>query len=123
MMFSTVRHPSFEKEFNVLSKRHGRFLDKAIESFERLCEKQFDPVNLVQVIGPGKLHVVVQYETYTIRKIELAVSTLRKNQSPRVWFALCGTSIYYLCIGAHGDNYSDNDMDGVAKERATDFFS
>lgn len=122
-MFSFTRHSIFEKEFKALSKRHGHFLDKAIEAFERLCEKQFDSVSPVQVIGPGKLHIVVQYESYTIRKVELAVPTLRKNQSPRVWFALCGTSIYYLCIGAHGDNYSDNDMDRVAKERATDFFS
>ena len=120
-MIEFIDHPSFAKETAKLSKRFP-FLSKALESFRMLCEFQFHPLNPQQRIAPAKLHRVTQNDLWSIWKIELAVPGLRPNQSPRVWFAVKGSTISFLCIASHVDNYSDNKMNSVAMERVSDIF-
>jgi hypothetical protein len=120
-MIEFIYHPSFEKETAKLKRRFS-FLDKALESFKMLCEFQFHPLNPQQRIAPAKLHRVTQNDLWSIWKIELAVPNLRPNQFPRVWFAVKGSSIAFLCIVTHVDNYNDNQTNGEAIERVTSIF-
>lgn len=84
-MLSFVVHPHFGKQAATL-KRWFPFFDAGIESFKRICEVHFDPINPKQVIAPAKLHRVKSFESFTIWKIELAVKNLRPNQFPRLRF-------------------------------------
>ena len=120
-MIEFIDHPSFTKETAKLTRRFS-FLNKALESFKMLCEFQFHPLNPQQRIAPAKLHRVTQNDLWSIWKIELAVPGLRSSQSPRVWFAVKGSTISFLCIASHVDNYNDNKMNQVAVERVTDIF-
>ena len=121
MAIDFIYHSSFENETAKLKRRFS-FLDKALESFKMLCEFQFHPLNPQQRIAPAKLHRVTQNELWSIWKIELSVPNVRSNQSPRVWFAVKGSVIVFLCIATHTDNYSDNQMNKFAIERVTDIF-
>ncbi len=47
---------------------------------------------------------------------------LRPNQYPRVWFAVKGSIIAFLCIATHIDNYDDETMNRRALERVADMF-
>lgn len=120
-MLDFISHPSFEKEAAKLKRRFS-FLDKALEAFKMLCEFQFHPLNPQQRIAPAKLHRVTQNELGSIWKIELSVHNIRQNQSPRVWFAVRGSTIAFLCIATHMDNYSDNQMNQIAVGRINDIF-
>lgn len=120
-MITFVSHPSYDFELAEL-KRRFRNIDDAIESFEKLCEFQFDPETPKQVLAPGKLHRVTQNAIWMLWKIELAVKCLRSNQSPRIWFAVKGTTLVYLSAKSHTDNYDDEEQNIVASNRATDFF-
>ena len=119
-MIEFIYHPLFSKETAKL-KRFS-FLDKALESFKLLCEFQFHPLNPQQRIAPAKLHRITQNEVWSIWKIELSVPNVRPNQSPRVWFAVRGSNIVFLCIATHIDNYDDNQIAKLAVERVTDIF-
>jgi hypothetical protein len=119
-MLDFISHPSFEKEAAKLKRRF--YLDKGLQSFQRLCEVQFNPTNPQQVIAPAKLHRVTQNDLWSIWKIELVVPGLRPNQFPRLWFAVKGSNIAFLCIASHVDNYSDNQMNQVAVGRINDIF-
>ena len=119
-MLDFISHPSFEKEAAKLKRRFS--LDKGLQSFQRLCEVQFNPTNPQQVIAPAKLHRVTQNDLWSIWKIELVVPGLRPNQFPRVWFAVKGLNIAFLCIASHVDNYSDNQMNQIAVGRINDIF-
>ena len=57
-------------------------------------------------------------------KIELVIpkSGLRPNQYPRMWFAVKGFNIVFLCIATHIDNYNDKEMNKIALSRVTDIF-
>jgi hypothetical protein len=121
IMIDFILHPSFEKETAKLKRRFS-FLDKALESFKMLCEFQFNPLNPQQRITPAKLHRITQNDSWSIWKIELSVPNVKSNQSPRVWFAVKGSNIDFLCIATHIDNYNDNQMAKIAMERATDIF-
>lgn len=120
IMLDFIFHPSFEKEAAKLKRRFS--LDKGVQSFQRLCEVQFNPANPQQVIAPAKLHRVTQNDLWSIWKIELVVPGLRPNQFPRMWFAVKGSNIAFLCIASHVDNYSDNQMNQAAIKRVTDIF-
>ncbi|MFH0791840.1 MAG: hypothetical protein V1905_01340 [bacterium] len=120
-MISFIKHPLFEKEAAKLKRRFS-FLDKALNAFEMLCEYQFHPLNPQQRIAPAKLHRITQNDMWSIWKIELATPGLRPNQFPRVWFAVKGSNIAFLCIASHIDNYSDNQMDQIAIGRTNDIF-
>lgn len=120
-MISFISHLSFEKEAAKLKRRFSH-LDKALESFKMLCELQFHPLNPKQIIAPAKLHRITQNDIWSIWKVELAVHGLKPNQFPRIWFAVKGSSIAFLCIVSHIDNYSDNQLNQVAIARISDIF-
>lgn len=120
-MIEFIYHPSFNKE-TVKLRRRFSFLDKALEAFKMLCEFQFHPINPQQRIAPAKLHRVTQNDLWSIWKIELSVPNIKSNQSPRVWFAVKGSNVVFLCTASHVDNYNDNQMNTIAIERVTDIF-
>ncbi|MFA5777277.1 MAG: hypothetical protein WC906_02470 [Parcubacteria group bacterium] len=120
-MIDFISHPLFEKETAKLKRRFS-FLDKALEAFKMLCEFQFHPLNPQQRIAPAKLHRIKQNDLWSIWKIELAVPGLRPNQFPRVWFAVKGSSIAFLCIATHVDNYNDNQITQISLGRVSDIF-
>lgn len=122
-MIEFFYHDGILKEIKNLEKRFRTIRD-GLSSFERLCEKQFHPTNPQQIIGPAKLHRITQNDIWTLWKIELVVpkSGLRPNQWPRIWFAVKGAIIVFLCISSHIDNYKDTEMDNLAISRTSDFF-
>lgn len=122
-MIRFVCHDGLQQELKKLQKRF-RTLNEGLEKFKKLCEAQFHPTHPTTVIGPGKLHRVVENATWAIWKIELVIpdSGLRPSQFPRLWFAVKGDVIVFLCIGVHADNYDNNEMDRLATSRATEMF-
>lgn len=122
-MIDFLYHPKFEKEV-VKMKRRFSNVDKGVESFQRLCESQFHPLNPQSVIAPAKLHRVTQNDIWVLWKIELVVpkSNLKQNQFPRAWFCVQGAKIGFLCIASHVDNYDDNEMGKIALGRVSDIF-
>lgn len=121
-MLSFLFHPRFEKEAAKIKRRLSYF-DDGLESFKRICEFQFDPINPKQVVAPAKLHRIKCFDNFIIWKIELAVRNVRSNQSPRIWFAVRGATVAFLCAACHVDNYDDNVMDREAAALAGTFFS
>lgn len=122
-MIEVLYHSGFEKEITALKQRFAKF-EEGLEIFKRLCQDQFHPTQPKKVIAPGKLHRITHNDNYTLWKIELVVpkSNLRPNQYPRMWFAVKGAIIVFLCIATHIDNYNDGEMDRIAVSRVTDFF-
>lgn len=120
-MLSFTRHPKFEKDAERLAGRSSDF-ESALKNFEKLCQVQFRSQRPQQVISPGKLHRLFDGGVYSIWKIELAVRNLRSNQSPRIWFALRGEDVVYLCGAGHSDNYDDETVTNRAKEYVQEYF-
>ncbi len=122
-MIEFLYSDGIQTEIAALGRRF-RTLEYGLKSIERLCEVQFHPTNPRHVIAPAKLHRITQNEIWTLWKIEVAVpnSRLRPNQWPRMWFAVKGAIIVFLCISSHIDNYSDPEMDQLALSRVSDFF-
>lgn len=121
-MLNFVFHPQFEKQSASL-KRRFPFFEAGIESFKRICESQFDPINPKQVITLAKLHRIKCFENFTIWKVELSVKNLRANQSPRVWFAVRGATVVFLCVATHIDNHDDNTMNREAVMLVSSIFN
>lgn len=121
-MLNFFSHPKFEKEAE-RAKQRSTYFDEALISFEKLCQVQFNTENPRMVIAPGKLHKLFDGAVYSIWKIELAVKGTKSNQSPRIWFAIHGNEIVYLCIAMHSDNYNDGAVTDEAVIRCADFFS
>ncbi len=103
-------------------KRRFPTFNKGLEDFKRLAEVQFALENPKQVIAPGKLHRVCIVGICEIWKIELAMKGVKSNQSPRVWFAVQGSNIAFLCAKSHVDNYDNNEIDRLAQTLVTDIF-
>ena len=122
-MIEFLYHDGIQKEIAALKRRFRRVRD-GLSAFERLCEVQFHLTNPRQVIAPAKLHRITQNDVWTMWKIELVIpdSGLRPNQYPRMWFAVKGVIIAFLCISTHIDNYDDAEMDRLALSRITDVF-
>lgn len=122
-MIEFLYHDGIQKEIASLERRFRRIRD-GFKSFERLCEVQFNPTNPMQVIAPAKLHRITQNDIWTMWKVELVIpdSGLRPNKYPRMWFAVKGAVIAFLCISTHVDNYKDSEMDRSAFTRVTDLF-
>jgi len=122
-MIEFIYHDGLQKEIAALERRF-RHLKDGLKAFERLCEVQFNPTDPKQIIAPAKLHRVTQNDLWSMWKIELVVpkSNLRPNQYPRMWFAVKGSVITFLCISTHIDNYNDNEMNDLAIIRVTDIF-
>ncbi len=121
-MLNFVFHSHFKEEAASL-KRRFPFFDAGLESFKRICEVHFDPINPKQVIAPAKLHRIKCFENFTIWKIELAVKNLRPNQFPRLWFAVHGATIAFLCVKTHIDNYDDNTTNKEVETLVSSFFN
>lgn len=123
-MIRFLYHDSLEKEIAKLERRIRGLQDEGFARFEKLCEKQFHPVSPQPIIGPGKLHRISQNDVWTLWKVELIVpkAGLRPNQYPRVWFAVKGSIVAFLCIATHVDNYSNPAMQRLALERVSDIF-
>lgn len=122
-MMDFIYHDGLRKEIAALERRFHH-LRQGLAGLERLCEVQFNPTNPQQVIAPAKLHRLTQNDLWTMWKVELVVpkSGLRPNQYPRLWFAVKGAVIAFLCLATHIDNYSDEKMNGLAISRVTDIF-
>jgi len=120
-MISFLEHPTFCKETALMIRRFPRFLD-GLESFKLLCQKQFHAINPIQVITPAKLHRLRQNETFGLWKIELVLKGVRPNHFPRIWFALKGSTIVFLCVCSHHDNYNDNEEERRAELLVSDIF-
>ncbi len=122
-MIEFLYHDGIQKEIAVLERRFRRIRD-GFTIFERLCGEQFHPTDPKQVIAPAKLHRITQNDIWTLWKIELVIpdSDLRPNQYPRMWFAVKGAIIAFLCISTHIDNYNDIEMKQLALSRVTDLF-
>lgn len=121
-MLNFILHPHFEKEAASL-KRRFPFFEAGMKSFKRICEVQFDPIKPKQVIAPAKLHLVKCFESFIIWKIELATKNLRPNQFPRVWFAVRGATVAFLCVATHIGNYNDNTMNREAETLVSSIFN
>ena len=117
-----LQHDEFVNELKKLSKYPS--LQGGLDSVKRLLEKQFDPNNPEVVIPPGKIHRVHQNTVWSLWKIEVVLpkSGLRPSQWPRMWFAVSGDKIAFLCIAAHMQNYDNNTIDALATSRASDYF-
>ena len=122
-MMEFFYHDGIEKEIAAYERRF-RGIRMGFSHFERLCNVQFDPQFPKQVITSGKLHRIRQEEVWAMWKIELAVPDcgLRPNQYPRVWFAVKGENIAFLCMSSHIDNYDNTEMETLAFSRITDIF-
>ena len=122
-MIEFLYHNGIQKEIVALERRF-RTIREGLVSFERLCDAQFNPINPRQVIAPAKLHRVTQNNLWTLWKVELVIpnSGLRPNQWPRMWFAVKGAIIAFLCISSHIDNYKDSKIDSLALSRISDLF-
>jgi len=122
-MIQFLYHDSIQKEIVALEKRF-RTIREGFFAFERLCEVQFNSINPRQVIAPKKLHRVTQNNIWTLWKVELIIpnSGLKPNQWPRLWFAVKGSIIVFLCIASHIDNHRDEEMNHLSLSRVADFF-
>ena len=122
-MIEIQYHAIFERDIVALRRRFSKF-QEALGIFKRLCQEQFHPTEAKQVIAPGKIHRISQNDAYTLWKAELVVpkSGIKPNQYPRLWFAVKGAIVVFLCVVTHIDNYRDDEMDRIATSRATDFF-
>jgi hypothetical protein len=122
-MIEFLYHDGLQKEIAALERRFRQLRD-GFSAFERLCEVQFNPTDPKQIIAPAKLHRITQNDLWTIWKVELVVpkAGLRPNQYPRVWFAVRGAVIVFLCMGTHIENYDDFALDQLAQARVTDVF-
>jgi hypothetical protein len=122
-MIRFLYHDGIQKEIAVLERRFRTIRDGLVV-FERLCEKQFNPIDPQQVIAPAKLHRVLQTEVLVLWKIELVLpnSGLRPNQWPRLWFGIKGNVIVFLCLSSHVDNYNEEKMNRLAQSRISDLF-
>ena len=121
-MLNFIFHPRFSKEAAGLERRFP-FFSAGLDSFKRICEVHFDPLSPRQVIAPAKLHRVKYFNDFTIWKIELAVKNLRANQFPRIWFAVRGATVVFLCIATHIDNYRDDALNKESEILAASFFN
>lgn len=119
-MLNFLQHDDFIREYEAFAAKYH--CHKDFEFLKKLLLVHYDPIKPIQVIGPGKLHRVKECEGWVLWKIEMAVKGLRKNQSPRVWFAIEGDTLAFLTIKSHIDNYDTNQADRLAEGRVTDIF-
>jgi hypothetical protein len=120
-MLEFLEHPKFQKLAADLQRRFPGF-NKGFIAAKRLFEAQFHPIDPKTVIVPGKLHCILRSDNYTVWKLEMAVEGLKSKQYPRVWFAVSGAKVLFLCAKTHVDNYDDGKETREALELVKDFF-
>lgn len=118
-----LEHDQFSKEIKKLAGKY-RQVNDGLAAVKLLLERQFDPSNPEEIIAPGKIHRVYQDATWSLWKVEVILphSGLKPNQWPRMWFAVSGDKIVFLCIATHMQNYGNNSVDDIAVDRASDYF-
>lgn len=121
-MLEFICHDRFQKEIADLNRRFRASALDGFESLKKLFEVQFHPTDPRQIIGPGKIHRISQNDIWAMWKVEMIVKGLRPNHFPRVWFAVKGSQVAFLCIVTHIDNYDDNEQDRIALQRVSDVF-
>jgi len=123
MAIQFLYHDNIQKEIFKLERKFPA-VRQGFSAFERLCEIQFHPTAPRQIITPAKLHRLAQNSIWSLWKAELVIpkSGLRPNQWPRLWFAVKGSIIVFLCIASHTDNYDDEEIKNTALSRTSDFF-
>ena len=121
MALNYYTHESFDNSIAALERRFHN-VDAGLQSLKLICDVQFDPILPKIVIPPGKIHRVTQNQIWTLWKVEMAVKGLRPNQFPRVWFAVKGGSLAFVCACVHMDNYDNNEMDRIAAARVSEIF-
>ena len=110
-------HPNFQKEYAKLARKQ-RGLDFGYQAAKKLLEQQFNPINPKAIITTGKLHRLTVYDSgVSFWKFEVMVKGLRPGQWPRMWFAVNGTTITFLAVASHTDNYDNNTIDRLALSR------
>jgi hypothetical protein len=119
-MLNFIEHPAFEREKGAAMARFH--FGKDFEQLKKLLLMQFSPTEPLPVIGPGKIHRKRDFVEYQMWKVEMSVKGLRKNQGPRIWFGVKGTTLVFVCLKTHIDNYDDNTVDVTAESLMTDFF-
>ena len=119
-MITWLHHDSFSKELKTLRKTI-RPIDDSIKKVKKLLEAHFFiETTKGKVINPGKIHrvtVVNDVSGAELWKIEVMVPNLKPNLWPRLWFMLNGENVTFLAIASHNQNYDNNKMDRIAKER------
>lgn len=120
-------HDSYQKELRSICKKQKQLsvaINNGLTKVKKLLAIQFDPLDPQVVIPPGKLHRVSGFQTWELWKVEVVLlgTTLRPNQWPRMWFAISGDKVVFLCIVAHMQNYDNNTVDNTATDRASDYF-
>ena len=117
-------HPNFDREAKDFTGKHRTF-PEALKSLRSILGKQFDPVEPILCITPNHLHNITSLAEYALWKVTCVVpdSGLRRSQMPRVYFALRASSIYFLHMCTHVENYDDAEAVRVAKDRATDLMA
>lgn len=101
------QHESFTKEFKKLARSIST-LEEDFESTKRLLGLQFNLENPQCVITPAKLHRLHENDTWALWKLEMVVRNVRPNLAPRVWFVRRNSTIVFLSIATHSQNYNDN---------------
>ncbi len=121
LMLEYLEHPKFSKQAADFIRRFPGFND-GFNATKNIFEVHFHPTNPMQRIAPGKIHSILKSPNYTIWKLEMAVIGLKSKQWPRVWFAVSGNKVVFLCMHSHIDNYDDNDITREAQSLVSDYF-
>jgi len=115
-----LQHEAFEQELKKLRKKYPA-IDDGLDKIKKLLEVQFDSVDPKEIIAPAKIHRRHQNAVWELWKVEVIVVGLRPNQWPRAWFVVSGSTITFLTLGSHIQNYDDNTMDRTALQRISDY--
>lgn len=124
-MLEYLEHPKFSKQAADFKRRFPGFdegFDEGFNATKNIFEVHFHPTNPMQRIAPGKIHCILRNPTFVMWKLEMAVAGLKSKQWPRVWFAVSGSKIVFLCMGTHIDNYDDGGQTKEAQSLVTDYF-
>ena len=115
MIFSS--HPSFDKKFKKFILKHNQE-DKWLQILKNLLTSHFEKKTVK--LNSSVMPPVGTYLDYKIYKIYMAFG-LKKKQSPRVFFAIKGDMLIFLCFGTHINNYKTGELIKKSKELLKDF--
>lgn len=113
-----AEHPAFERGLR-------RFLDKhhqdqsCLTQLKNLLTSHFElgTVRLSQEVVPP----VGEYGSYKLYKIYMAVERVSKNDRPRICFAKRESTIVFLSLGTHIENYTTRELVAEAKARIKEY--
>lgn len=120
-MLEYLEHSKFSKQAADFKRRFPGF-DEGFKATKIIFEVHFHPTSPSARIAPGKIHCLLRNPNFVLWKLEMATAGLKSNQWPRVWFAVSGNRIAFLCMDTHIDNYDNNELDRLAQNLVTDIF-